>query len=189
MPLEAPHPGSRTYDAFVEGAGDYLHTEDNVDFAGYEEQHFVRLYTIALDEAARGASLDTRTPAAWRFVVTGDHKPVVACDMSIPQEGAPSGVLSVRQGSGADRCYAALESIWNMAEIGPDKYELRWLSIPGLSIEAFWLHSPPEGPGDRIVPISPQVDELKGRTVLPAQEFLAILQTLAIERLTYDDGL
>ncbi len=186
MPLDAPRPGSQTYDAFVEGAGEYLHTDTDVDFASCEEQHFVRLYTIALDEAARGAVLESRTPAAWRFVVTGHQKPVVACDMSIVPESEPSRVLSVRQGSGANRCHAALQSVWKMPEIGPENCELRWLSIPGLSIEAFWLHS---CSGDRIVPISPQVDELKGRTILPAQEFLAILQTLATERLAYDDGL
>jgi hypothetical protein len=64
-----------------------------------------------------------------------------------------------------------------------DDYEPRMLKIPSLPVTAIWLKSQTDGGADWVVPLQTHISDLKKEPLFTMEQFLAITQSRAKDRL------
>lgn len=165
----------------------------NTDFASFSESYMVKVYSLGLDWVLAGTDLRTLEPHSWRCVVAGDGRHTISCDVSIDAPDDPSTLLSICHDGCGDRL-AWLRFIWGLPGVAAEDYELRYLNIPALSIEVFWLRGLPTAVGgpakpDQIVGVSLNLDGLPDNALVPMSRFLEIVRPLAEERMACNDRL
>ena len=119
-----------------------------------------QVFTLGLSDLVNGKGLDAAKPTGWRyFVQQGDN--VLASAQSGIAGSSGEHVFSAFSesrfvASSADAIRAAKE----FPEVKQGGFELRLLSVPGLYVEALWLHDP-QGKNDILIPLAPSPLELQ----------------------------
>ena len=107
------------------------------------------------------------------------------CDLVAPPGAAGAEATAVYQGRFAALAMEAVRMIGALPEAQAANYELRWLSIPALSVEALWLHSQQDSE-DVVKPVFTSDEEFLSQ---PSTAWcsIAALLPLAERRLAVDD--
>jgi hypothetical protein len=192
LTLTKPAPPKQVTSALNTSLGDFLDPNDPSTTAllQYSEAHEV--YTIGLDQIQAGnPDLNTMaTSVGWRFLAAGGSNAGCHVSASGPKlsglASAPEIRTIAQRLAQIDDLAAKPTGAW--ATIPPGDYELRALRIPGLLMEAVWLHSPNAPQNDQVVPLAGfqglatwQLDLLQP---IPAYHFFAQIQSAAAARLT-----
>jgi hypothetical protein len=186
MPLVKPDPSPETWDAYRRGLAE-LETIDRVPPglpAGEEPQ---RIYVLGLQDIVKGAGANDAKPAVWQFLRGLTSGPAVAADVGEPKPGEQPRMSSLSRGPLINRSIESTRQVERLPVVQASNYELRRLSISGLSIRVFWLKSL-EGGADLAVPYHTEVRELKIMEPYFMDEFISIVKSLAEKRLKFDDS-
>jgi hypothetical protein len=139
------------------------------------------VYTIGLDDLARGASIQEAEPVGQRFLVMEGDRPVSSAEVT--PEG---GDFQANEGPFVSATAAAIEQAEQDPELADGRYELRLLRIPALYLMALWLKDD-EGDGDRVIPLAPAPPPLEpGRHYRP-DELMRELGRMAEAQQEFDD--
>ncbi|HYP48092.1 MAG TPA: hypothetical protein VEQ61_05595 [Thermoleophilaceae bacterium] len=142
------------------------------------------VYSLGLEELAEGASIDSAQPVGRRFMVMDGDRPVASAEVAGRQDGSG---FQANEGPFVAATARAIEQAEEDPELADGDYELRVLRIPALYLMALWLKDE-NGDGDLVIPLDPAPTPLEsGRRYRP-EEVLAELQTVARERLSFDDA-
>lgn len=146
------------------------------------------VFVLGLQAINAGKDLSAATPAGWRFFAGYDAGKVVVGYAAARPPSNEYRLTAVSFGAGPTLWLQQAHSLDSLPQPQTDPFQLRYLRVPGLNIEAYWLVSGGGGP-DLIIP-SPagqrqlQAD-LANEPVYDADTFLSILRSLAQDRLTY----
>ena len=147
-----------------------------------QEEHAHPVYTLGLNDLAQGKGLDAAEPAGWR-VIRGDQ---VAGEVTYPAGGGPASMTRMSYGVPVQEISDGADKLEDLPAAQSGDYELRGLEVPGLSLQAFWLHSENDS-GDLVVPVRSLTPQLANMSVYPEAEFLNIARGLAETRVQFDD--
>ena len=172
MPLTEPVPSKKVKNALIEGLARRIYPQ--------------QLYALEVKALAGPRGVRAAKPQLWRFMATiAGHD--VSCDVSGESSRTGPRMTSVSQGPHVTRARSAIRTATTLPETKKQKFELRLLIIPALSVEAVWLKA--AGPAnDLILPYLTGGARLKARQPYTAEKFLAAVQELAARHLTFDDS-
>ena len=160
------------------------------DHGSAPEEFSVPVYAMGLTQCAtREGCLAALTgeSAGWKLLVSGGRVGVPhMCDLVAPPGAAGAEATAVYQGRFAALAMEAVRMIGALPEAQAANYELRWLSIPALSVEALWLHSQQDSE-DVVKPVFTSDEEFLSRPFYGMEGFIAALLPLAERRLAVDD--
>lgn len=141
------------------------------------------VYTLTLEQLARGAGLQEAQLVGWRYLLEDDGGRVLGFAETTPEQGggAPVTLRALGTGGGAQAVRDALVDL-EARDLGDHDRELRLLRVPALSIAALWLAAPG---GDLMAVLPPAPGELPPRLPLTADAVLARLRPLAQARLQF----
>jgi hypothetical protein len=150
------------------------------------ERYKQEVIVLGLQALAAGEDFQNVVRIRTRFLAT-DGTRAVAAEMTQPAQGLPGKITSLSEGP------RAMEGVQAMRDMRATPDVLKWdlnltaVRIPGLYIEAYWLRSlAPDAP-DIVWPSVSMNDQLQKGASLARADFLRIVQSLAQERLKYDD--
>jgi hypothetical protein len=184
MPLVKPIPSPDTWNAYREGLAE-LQALDRVPAGlpiGEEPQ---QIFVLDLKDIVKGAGPEDAKPVVWQFLRGHDSGPAVAADVGHPKAGEQPRLTSLARGPLINKSIEATRAVEKLAAVKANNYELRRLSIPGLSIRAFWLKSL-EGGVDLAVPYHTVAREFEHMRPYPMHEFMSIVKRLATKHLKFD---
>ena len=145
------------------------------------------VYSLSHDSLAHGGDLRDAKGVAWRvFVVDGQDEPVGSADVAPAAGGHPSHFLGYTRGPQIISAGKALSDAAT-AQVAQERYEPRFLEIPGISTTALWLKDL-DGGTDRIVPVDPIPRFLRDQAAYTPSEFLDRVRPQAARRLPFDDS-
>jgi hypothetical protein len=157
-----------------------------------EERVFMQqVFTLGLQPINNHSPLrEIATNPALRFLASSQEK-AVAAELTLggPQD-EPWIVTSISTGPGVNQAFQAAQHVNAIeSQLGgdADRYQLRVLRIPALSVEGFWLADPLHEERDKIVPY------YAGRNLdvmqpYPVADFLASLRPSAEKRLAFHNA-
>src|SRR5258708_35841816 len=184
MPLVKPNPSPDTWNAYRNGLAE-LQALDRVPTglpAGEDPQ---QIYVLDLKDIVKGAGPEDAKPVVWQFLRGDTSGPAVAADVGNPHPGEQPRLTSLARGPLINKSIEATREVEKLAAVRANNYELRRLSIPGLSIRAFWLKSL-DGGADLAVPYHTFTRELDDMVPYPMPEFTSIIKRLAAKHLKFD---
>jgi hypothetical protein len=182
-PIRPPDAVQRT---FLEGLGEVNQRN--------EQQFCLRIYALSVEELANDAVDLSPEAVGWYFVGTDSTGDIVAGEVpvtsGVPDSSQPL-TASLSFGSAVCEALKAYDQVKTHPELQAQPYQPRWLRIPGLRIEAFWLKAAPFddhlGDDDRLYACRAFQPELKSRLV-SGREFREIAQKLAAASLPIDNA-
>ncbi|HWZ32313.1 MAG TPA: hypothetical protein VNX18_13315 [Bryobacteraceae bacterium] len=145
------------------------------------------IYVLDLKEIVKGAGPELAKPVVWQFLRGAASGPAIAADVAHPQPGKQSRLTSLARGPLINKSIESSRQVEKLPEVKRNNYELRRLSIPGLSIRVFWLKSLEAGV-DLAVPYHNLHREIKDMQPYPMPKFMRIVKRLAVKRLKFDDS-
>jgi hypothetical protein len=161
MRLSKPSPPTQVVSALTTSLPDFIDPNHPAATALLQNYEAHEVYTVGLDEIQNFSSttnLNTMaTSVGWRFVATGTTGNL-GCHVS---GSGPklSGLASTPEIHTVAQRLAQIDDLaarpsGNWRDVPDGDYELRALRIPGLLMEAMWLHCPSNPGQDHIVPIA-----------------------------------
>ena len=136
-----------------------------------------QVFTLGLTDLAAGKGLDAAKPTGWRYLVQeGDNVLASAETVAGPREEQVFSAFN--EGRFVDSSAKAMRAAREFPEVGQGGFELRLLSVPGLYVQALWLHDP-QGKGDLLQPLAPSPVETPGDRPAPAAVLLKELAAKA----------
>ncbi|SDA28294.1 hypothetical protein SAMN05216315_13730 [Nitrosospira sp. Nsp18] len=136
-----------------------------------------QVFTLGLTDLAAGNGLDAAKPTGWRYLVQeGDNVLASAETVAGPREEQVFSAFN--EGRFVDSSAKAMRAVREFPEVGQGGFELRLLSVPGLYVQALWLHDP-QGKGDLLQPLAPSPVETPGDRPAPAAVLLKELAARA----------
>jgi hypothetical protein len=162
--------------------GDYLSELNALSpySAGYVEDLYVGVYSLSIDQTANAFVSDE---AIGRRCVLFEISSQQALLCDTVSAGDATTVESICEGYYADWARRALLNWLEDARVTDRQYELRWLTAPGFLIESVWLKSMNGELPDLISPVFHHEDALEGKGTLSMDEFTAIVESIARDRL------
>src|SRR3954467_6993287 len=183
MPLNKPLPPPDIQEAFTNALPTFLRQDNDASrvaerFAGSpstiptlsqidngREDAFrhdgQQIFALTLNDVVNSSGIGAATPDGWRFFAgQGQGATVLGRVSQKSRDGTK--LTAVYYG---DRAWEALQAslgLDSLAEIRQADFDLRVLTIPGLNLEAFWLHSPSGEYEDLAVPFTPLPDQAAG---------------------------
>jgi hypothetical protein len=155
-----------------------------LSYDNFENEVFLPAYAIGIRELTPGRFMDAAVLTGWRVFMPRPNGGALFCDMTLAAEGQPSQLGGVSESDRARDALSALRAVEARPEL--EYSEVRWLSVPGVMFEGFWLKSNDANRPDSIVPVFTLDDSLRC-DILPAVDFLAIVQPFGANRLKYTD--
>lgn len=141
-----------------------------------------RSFVLELKDVARSRGLSAARPTGWRFLIRDGDNFVGIGESADALDGGASRFSKLDPASRAETIALALRRA--ESQVGDrDDFELRYLRIPSLFINAIWLHGLNR---DFLLPTEGQSSE--GDEPVDASGFLRALAPRARERLAVDDG-
>jgi hypothetical protein len=187
MSLTEPNPPHAVSLAYATGIAKFLKPGDpSLRETHPGHHHAAQVFVLGLEDLSKGAELKNLPSLGWRFL-TGARSgnALIAEILETGRDGQPK-LTGVSRGPGVTRILHASQDLRKLPEAAGR--ELQILAIPGLLTEAFWLKAiPGKSKGDFVVPFLTTAKELLVMQAYEAEQFLAIAQKLAIERLKGKD--
>jgi hypothetical protein len=148
-----------------------------------------QVFALDLGDLSDGRGIAAARPVGWRYFAGTEREKTVFGLCSFSSKTGRWALTSVWHG---DRAWEALQATLDLEKLpcvqGGHAYELRFLTIPGLLLEVFWLSSRAGG-SDQIVvfPAPPnQIHKcLNKEPVYPMAKFLEIVTELSRTQLRY----
>jgi hypothetical protein len=137
-----------------------------------------RSYVMTADSAALGThpGRDARY-LGWRYVVAADRGPGVATIHEHPERNAHVfGAYDLGPYAGA--APGALRALIVHADTFDREFEIRFLGLPALYLEAGWLRDA-EGGDDFLLPFGLVPEGLSADTIYPVDAWIALLRPVA----------
>jgi hypothetical protein len=158
--------------------------------------HVHQTYVVGLDDLIAGKTLaQAAAPVGWRFLIGSDNQAAVGYITARP--GKPPRMTSLGQDDTVKHHMTyALEVNDKISEAAGQDYEVRYLTIPCLYIDAFWLvPSPRAGQNDLVFPyktVESRQDPAEAtleqleRKAYTEEKFLEICKPLAVAQTEAD---
>jgi len=162
-------------------------SRSEADWLGRENGSFETYfpaYDLCLKVLRDGHGLESAIQTGWRVVMTFPDKRAEFGIVAAATPGSPPELVSVSDGEFTAGALSHLREVHTKLDMRSG--EVRWLSIPGIMFEGFWLPSEPPGKSDLVLPVKCLDDELRGK-VLEVNMFLPVAQEYAVWRLAFDD--
>ncbi len=143
------------------------------------------VYTVGLAQLANNEFPDACSCSGWRFLINcryGDG----LCATVANQDGDQPEFFGISRGPQATVAVRAKSDLETLSDVKctEHEHELRFLSVPGLLLDAFWLNSCDSDPGnDRIVPFFTARKEFQSMHAYAVSEFKKVAVPLAQARL------
>jgi hypothetical protein len=176
-------PPDAAHKAFLEGLGQAV-SEDQPHWCA-------PIYTLSNYELANTAGDPSPKPVGW-YCAAMTAEGFMAGEVPTPPDGPNDNLpltTSLTFGSWVDLTWNAFMQLKQHPELQAQPFDVRWLRIAGLSIDALWLKSAAHGEylggDDRVFAFLAFQPELKNQ-LLTAADFLKIVRTLAAASLLID---
>lgn len=152
MPVRTPQIPEEALAAFHAGLDSFLNPDDPIrSQLGGAELIGLPMYTIGLDEVLRGEQPYQVVPAGWRILASGpEGELIISADVDRRQERTV--LVSVSTDPSAGRLLTSLRETYERAQLIEDEWDLSFLRIPGVLVDAFALASQGGSP-DYLVPV------------------------------------
>lgn len=186
MPLEFVEPSPQVLRTYAAGLLDITGAPPLNDSAIH-----VPVWTIDMDAIVKGLGVPSEQPAGCRFYASyPPPQGILSSEMTNPSEYGRAKFRSLLNGELAQWGWTRIQQIQQLSELGSARYELHFLSIPSLFVEAFYLRAEEEGPPNLVVPMDLFAEALAPPLVQEIAVYLATLQPVAIARIApVDDPL
>jgi hypothetical protein len=183
VPLNEITPPDATHNAFLEGLGQQISAD---------QPHWCApIYALSNYELANTTGDPSPKPVGWycaAMTAEGFMAGEVPTTPDGPNDNSPL-TTSLTFGSLVDLTWNAFMQLKQHPELQAQSFDVRWLRIAGLGIDAFWLKSTAHGEylggDDRIFAFLAFQPELENQ-LLTAADFLKIVRTLAAASLLID---
>jgi hypothetical protein len=144
--------------------------------------HFYHLPvgTLGLEELAKGATLQDVVLSGWRFYASWPDGSMDSCEMTEPTIDVPAVFRNHAKGDPVTTSFARIQEAQGLAAVQAGDFELHFLGVPGIHLEALHLVSPA---GDLVLPVLSFDSQLATNAVLDATTFIATAQAIASARL------
>jgi len=137
---------------------------------------------LGLEELANGSTLRQANPAGCRFIASWSDRDITSCEMTNPAEYGKARFRNIVQGEPVHPHFLRIQEAQSLPAVQTGDFELHFLSMPGLHIEA--LHLVSTGPaGDLVLPVLSWDTGIDTNAVLDATAFLAQVRPMAAARL------
>ena len=183
MPLQSIPPPPSVWETYRESMVDLLGPH------GPEAQFYhVPVATLDAEDLAKGATLQDTQPsgcrivAAWGEFVPGLDGTVTSCEMTNPTLYGQAQFRNFVHGDLPAMAFGRITEAQGLAPMQTGDFELHFLSIPGIQLQALRLVCMGQG-SDLILPVLSGDPRLTTDAVLEADDFLALARTIAAERL------
>jgi hypothetical protein len=177
MPLQLVSPAPETWSTYQQSLNDFLGPRD-VEVKYYH----LPVGTLDLAALANGAALHDVVPSGCRFFAAWPDGTVTSCEMTNSTLYGNAQFRNFVQGGPVATALARIAEALSLAPVQTEAFELNFLSIPGIFLEA--LHLRCSGGGvDLILPVLSGHAELTTDVVLEADAFLAQARAIASARL------
>jgi hypothetical protein len=150
--------------------------------------YHVPVGTLDVEEVAKGATLKDARPsgcriiAAWGKFVPGLDGAITSCELTNPTVYVEAKFRNFVHGDLPAMAFQRIAEAGGLPAVQTGDYELHFLSIPGIQLQA--LHLVRQGQGsDMILPVISGDPRLSTDAVLEADQFLALAGAIAAERL------
>ena len=200
MPLQLVSPAPDTWSTYQQSLKDFLgsdaeyklpdtwstYEQSVLDFLGRHDAEF-KLYhlpvgTLDLVALANGATLRDVVPSGGRFFATWGHGTAASCEMTNPTRNGLAAFRNFVQGDAVAAAFARITEAEGLATVQTGSFELNFLSIPGIFLEALHLRCSADGI-DLVLPVLSGYSQLPTDAVLDADAFLAQARAIATARL------
>jgi hypothetical protein len=156
-----------------------------VDFLGPHDPEILLYHlpvgTLGLAELANGATLADIVPTGWRMFASWPDGTWTSCEMTNPTLYAQAEFRNFVQGDFAALAFARIIAAQALEALQSVDYQLQFLSVPGIYLEA--LHLVCQGQGiDLILPVLSFDPQLGTGAVFNASDFLATARAIATAR-------
>jgi hypothetical protein len=136
--------------------------------------------TLGLEELAKGATLKDVVLSGWRFYASWPDGSVNSCEMTEPTIDGQAVFRNYAKGDPVASSFARIEEAQGLDAVKAADFELHFLGVPGIHLEALHLVSPN---GDLVLPVLSFDSQLPTNAVLDAATFIAAAQAIASARL------
>jgi hypothetical protein len=183
MPIQFVEPLPAVLKSYNEGLLDITGSMPPDDSAIH-----VPVWTIAMDAVVNGLGTSSEERAGCRFYAA--YPPplgILSSEMTNPTEYGTAKFRSLLDGELAEWGWTRIQQIRQLPEVAKVDYELHFLSIPSLFVEAFYLRDAASGEGRLVVPMDLFADTLSAPAVQDIAAYLAALQPVALARVAAVD--
>jgi hypothetical protein len=152
-----------------------------------DEEAPQRVYFCRLDSAAKGDGLTHSEPVGWRYLVknTGAQayggSPDTVGMVDVVEKQGEHLFSQLTQSWIGDAFKQAISKLRTSPRVQSSDFELRLLRIPALLLDAIWLKAKSEK-DDLVAPVACPDSRVSPDTLYRADEFAALVSTLAAER-------
>ncbi|HUJ51428.1 MAG TPA: hypothetical protein VLW25_14560 [Bryobacteraceae bacterium] len=147
-----------------------------------------QLFVLGLQDIQAGKTLAAATEAGWRFFAGNAPGKVVVGYASLRPPNTAWKLTNVTVGPGVFSSLQQSHGLNALPQVKDNLYDLRFLKIPGINVEAFWLFSRSDAPA-LLVPSPAGADQLQeplaNQPIYTEPDFLNIVQTLTAKRIDY----
>jgi hypothetical protein len=155
------------------------------DLGAYRLQQPV--FTLSLTAAANNNGTINPPATGWRvFAGNAVGKIVLGRVAQLPAGGWK--LVGILFGIRVFEALVVSQSLGAYPQVADAPYQVRFLAIPGMNVEAFWLAPLQEGPPDWILPFTTNPDQLptplQGIGIMTLATFLALIKPVAAGLLT-----
>ncbi|HEU4717168.1 MAG TPA: hypothetical protein VFU15_05025 [Bacteroidia bacterium] len=144
------------------------------------------VYDAFLDELAAGKGISKFKRAGIRSLLLNEGETIygaVETADPLPEKGVSKGSVQLEYGPFVGATHEALKHLETETAHAGETYRFRLLRIPGIYVMAAWLHGEKQ---NLFMPIGQAPKSLKPYTLYSEKDFLALLKTLAREKLDFE---
>ena len=159
------------------------------DMFGCTELHgefSIPAFVVSLEQCSgQGCQEAMITSVGYKFVAYDSNGKTTICDVDQTGDALETGCVAM--GAQADLWMDLVANLGQYAQTEHGDYEVRMLSVPGLLVDAIWLHSDSDDEMDLVIPAAPLDEQLKTEPLFDMDTFLDIIRDLSAERLRHSD--
>lgn len=153
---------------------------------GLHDEFSLPAFVIGLEQCSEeGCKKAMVEHAGYKYLAVDSGGKSTLCDVDESPDRLETGCVAM--GAQADLVMEMVKNLDRYEEAEEGDYEVRWLSVPGLLVEGFWLKSGSEEKSCLVIPVAPLAEELQTKPVFDLSEFVSIIETLATERMRHSD--
>jgi hypothetical protein len=151
------------------------------------QEVYVPAFTLGASDLAAGKGFEAAVASGWRMFTPYVQDRAILAVMTLDTPDSPAEVCGLQQDDRANAAFDAFGQIQAAQEYA--SCELKWLSIPAVLFEGFWLVSHTAGEPDLVSPVFTCDPELQpqGSSVIKADDLLTTARSFAVNRLKYSD--
>jgi hypothetical protein len=140
------------------------------------------VYTLNLDDIARGVGLESARPTTWRYLLVRGDRALASAEVYTQDDLGATGYAHTNEGQFVAETMEAIEVAEELPEVADGEYELRLLRIPALYLMALWLKDQ-VGDKDLLLPMRPSPTPISAHHAYVESALFEILRPLATKQL------